>query len=118
MPSALHCYSLLAFDLLVDQAGLVWVLEVNPKPALHAQSSSMKAIFPVQYGVKACLLADLFSLIGLPSTKGGPMAHAAANENFGFEPLVAQAAKDVSARFSLSLVWSEVQQYLQDDILS
>lgn len=35
-------YSLLAFDLLVDHTGAVWLLEVNSKPALHAQSASLK----------------------------------------------------------------------------
>lgn len=32
----------MAFDLLVDDCGAVWLMEVNSKPALHAQSPSLK----------------------------------------------------------------------------
>eukprot|EP00434_Breviolum_minutum_P013023 symbB.v1.2.011473.t2/scaffold770.1/size163962/9 len=66
-------YSLMAFDLLVDDCGAVWLMEVNSKPALHAQSPSLKAIFPVHFAVKAALLADLFSLVALPESAGGPV---------------------------------------------
>ena len=36
------CYSLMALDLLIDDSGAVWLLEANSKPALHAQSASLK----------------------------------------------------------------------------
>ncbi|CAE7668452.1 TTLL2 [Symbiodinium necroappetens] len=80
------CYSLLAFDLLIDDLGSVWILEVNSKPALHAQSPSLKAIFPVHFAVKANLLADLFCMVGLPSKHGQTPSNAAfGGETLGFE---------------------------------
>ncbi|CAJ1340443.1 unnamed protein product [Effrenium voratum] len=82
----LRCYSLLAFDVLVDRRGGCWLLEVNSKPALHAQSPSLKAIFPVHFAVKSALLADLFSLVGLPRYHGEE-AEADGDEAWGFERL-------------------------------
>lgn len=43
---------MMAFDLLIDNSGGVWLLEVNSKPALHAQSSSLKVSWAVK--VEAC----------------------------------------------------------------
>lgn len=63
-------FSLLAFDLLIDRSGRPWLLEVNPKPALHAQSASLKAVFPVHFALKSALLADAFSLLNLPDRSG------------------------------------------------
>jgi len=111
------CYSLLAFDLLVDCSGAVWLLEVNPKPALHAQSASLKAVFPVHFEVKSALLADLFSVLGLPLEAGGPGTRrplaAKDGGHFGFELLRPSAAQP-RLRFALgsAAVWGRVAALL------
>ncbi|CAE8622834.1 unnamed protein product [Polarella glacialis] len=108
---SIRCYSLLAFDLLVDSCGAVWLLEVNPKPALHAQSPSLKAIFPVHFSVKAGLLADLFSLVGLPESNGGSPPCIAQGDKLGFQSLNCSAP--ISAALSaLPLYWSLLTEML------
>lgn len=114
-----QCYSLMAFDLLVDVRGGVWLLEVNTKPALHTQSTSLKAVFPVHFKVKAPLLADVFNSVGLPLVAGGPRTPrpvlSSTGDMLGFEVLVPSAAQPllrlalgvatVASRIFLDRVW-------------
>lgn len=109
---ALRCYSLLALDLLLDRRGAVWLLEVNPKPALHAQSASLKAVFPVHFAVKSALLADLFSLVGLPHHAGGPAARQVHPGHLGFE-LLLPSARNPAVRFTVGIIWHRLVVFLE-----
>lgn len=115
-----RCYSLLAFDLLVDKNGRVWLLEVNPKPALHVQTASLKAVFPVHLAVKGPLLADLFSFIGLPTEHGGEARPVAEGDPLGFEPVGSLSAVEAVTLFGIARHWRTFTRLLQDlpDILS
>eukprot|EP00927_Polykrikos_kofoidii_P039021 TRINITY_DN33466_c0_g1_i1.p1 TRINITY_DN33466_c0_g1~~TRINITY_DN33466_c0_g1_i1.p1 ORF type:complete len:606 (-),score=89.37 TRINITY_DN33466_c0_g1_i1:15-1832(-) len=114
----IRCFSLLAFDVLVDSHGAVWILEVNPKPALHAQSANMKAVFPKHYAVKASLLADLFSIVGLPVRRGGLAEQPSRGSGggcssswLGFQPLL-PSAKNPNVVFTVALLWPMIEDLL------
>mmetsp|Transcript_134360 Transcript_134360/g.326559 ORF Transcript_134360/g.326559 Transcript_134360/m.326559 type:complete len:150 (+) Transcript_134360:2-451(+) len=107
-----RCYSLLAFDLLVDQSGRCWVLEVNPKPALHAQSASLKAAFPVHFTVKAKLLADMFSLVTLPEEHGGNSGACETVDSLGFASLQSLAASPATVLIAAK-TWTRLAGFLQ-----
>jgi len=59
----MHVYSLMGFDVLVDEKLKCWLLEVNSKPSLVATSLNSRKIYPKHFDVKSNLLTDLFSII-------------------------------------------------------
>lgn len=52
------CFEMLGFDVLIDEALKPWLLEVNLSPALSADA-------PLDLKIKSCMLADLFTLVGV-----------------------------------------------------
>ena len=58
VPHANNCFELLGFDIIIDKALEPWLLEVNLSPSLACVS-------PLDQGIKASLIADLFTLIGV-----------------------------------------------------
>ena len=52
------CFEMLGFDVLIDEALKPWLLEVNLSPSLSADA-------PLDLKIKSCMLADLFTLVGI-----------------------------------------------------
>lgn len=52
------CFEMLGFDVLIDEALKPWLLEVNLSPSLSADA-------PLDLKIKSCMLADLFTLVGV-----------------------------------------------------
>lgn len=55
-----NCFELYGFDILIDDTLKPWLLEVNLSPSLGCDS-------PLDTKVKACLLTDLLTLVGVPA---------------------------------------------------
>ncbi|KAJ0399930.1 hypothetical protein ATCC90586_000116 [Pythium insidiosum] len=53
------CYELFGFDMVLDDRGTPWLLEVNVSPSLMGSS-------PLDKRVKGLLLSDIFHLVGVP----------------------------------------------------
>ena len=58
MPHRDNCFELLGFDILIDSALEPWLIEVNLSPSLGCESQ-------LDQRVKAALVSDLFTLIGI-----------------------------------------------------
>ena len=58
VPQRDNCFELLGFDILIDSMLEPWLIEVNLSPSLGCDS-------PLDQRVKASLIADLFTLIGV-----------------------------------------------------
>ncbi|KAM0727849.1 Tubulin polyglutamylase TTLL5 [Formica fusca] len=54
------CFELFGFDILIDDTLKPWLLEVNLTPSLGCDS-------PLDVRLKSALIADLFTLIGIPA---------------------------------------------------
>ncbi|XP_068154316.1 tubulin polyglutamylase TTLL5-like isoform X2 [Drosophila tropicalis] len=60
VPSSNNCFELYGFDILIDNALKPWLLEVNLSPSMGVDS-------PLDTKVKACLIADLLTCVGIPA---------------------------------------------------
>ncbi|XP_030380051.1 tubulin polyglutamylase ttll-4 [Scaptodrosophila lebanonensis] len=60
VPSGNNCFELYGFDILIDNALKPWLLEVNLSPSMGVDS-------PLDTKVKACLIADLLTCVGIPA---------------------------------------------------
>lgn len=58
VPNRDNCFELLGFDILIDSALEPWLIEVNLSCSLGCDS-------PLDQRVKAALIADLFTLVGV-----------------------------------------------------
>jgi hypothetical protein len=58
VPYSNNCFELLGFDVLIDDTGEPWLLEVNLSPSLNCDS-------PLDQKIKSNMIADLFSLAGM-----------------------------------------------------
>ncbi|XP_066994738.1 tubulin polyglutamylase TTLL5 [Anabrus simplex] len=68
VPHSRNCFELYGFDILIDSLLKPWLLEVNLSPSLGCDS-------PLDVRVKSAMLADLLTLVGLPTVD--PMARRA-----------------------------------------
>ena len=79
MPHRDNCFELLGFDILIDSALEPWLIEVNLSCSLGCDSA-------LDQRVKAALVADLFTLVGvtpLDKRKTGAEANSFKNPNIG-----------------------------------
>ena len=53
-----NCFELFGFDILIERDFTPWILEVNLSPSLTADS-------PLDFAIKAPLIADTFNLVGI-----------------------------------------------------
>lgn len=60
VPCSNNCFELYGFDILIDDNLKPWLLEINLSPSLGIDS-------PLDAKVKASLIADLLTLIGIPA---------------------------------------------------
>lgn len=60
VPNKTNCFECLGFDVLIDDQLEPWLIEVNLSPSLGCDS-------PFDQQVKSNLVADLFTLIGIPA---------------------------------------------------
>ena len=60
VPSKYNCFECLGFDIMIDENKEPWLLEVNLSPSLSCDS-------PFDLKVKSNLIADLFTLVGIPA---------------------------------------------------
>ncbi len=60
VPNNNNCFELYGFDILIDDTLKPWLLEINLSPSLGIDT-------PLDTKVKASLLADLLTLVGLPA---------------------------------------------------
>jgi hypothetical protein len=60
VPNKTNCFEWLGFDILIDENRHPWLLEVNLSPSMGCDS-------PFDQRVKSNLIADLFTLIGIPA---------------------------------------------------
>lgn len=60
VPNFGNCFELYGFDILIDDTLKPWLLEVNLSPSLGCDT-------PLDTKVKACLLTDLLTLVGIPA---------------------------------------------------
>ncbi|XP_037947444.1 tubulin polyglutamylase ttll6 isoform X2 [Teleopsis dalmanni] len=60
VPSGNNCFELYGFDILVDNSLKPWLLEVNLSPSMGVDSG-------LDTRVKACLLTDLLTCVGIPA---------------------------------------------------
>jgi tubulin polyglutamylase TTLL5 len=60
VPNQNNCFELFGFDILIDDTLKPWLLEVNLSPSLGCDT-------PLDTKVKACLLTDLLTLVGIPA---------------------------------------------------
>ncbi|XP_062378642.1 tubulin polyglutamylase TTLL5 [Sardina pilchardus] len=58
LPSRTNCFELYGFDVLIDSNLKPWLLEVNLSPSLACDS-------PLDLKIKASMISDMFSLIGI-----------------------------------------------------
>lgn len=62
VPNSFNCFELYGFDILIDDSLKPWLLEVNLSPSLGIDT-------PLDAKVKASLMADLLTIVGLPATQ-------------------------------------------------
>lgn len=62
VPNSFNCFELYGFDILIDDSLKPWLLEVNLSPSLGIDT-------PLDAKVKASLMADLLTLVGMPATE-------------------------------------------------
>ncbi|EDW66473.2 tubulin polyglutamylase TTLL5 isoform X3 [Drosophila virilis] len=60
VPNANNCFELYGFDILIDNTLKPWLLEVNLSPSMGVDS-------PLDTKVKACLVTDLLTCVGIPA---------------------------------------------------
>ncbi|XP_049305847.1 tubulin polyglutamylase TTLL5 isoform X1 [Bactrocera dorsalis] len=60
VPSGSNCFELYGFDILIDSSLKPWLLEVNLSPSMGVDS-------PLDSKVKACLITDLLTCVGIPA---------------------------------------------------
>ncbi|CAO1411784.1 unnamed protein product [Diamesa serratosioi] len=60
VPHATNCFELFGFDVLIDDTLKPWLIEVNLSPSLGCDT-------PLDTKVKASLLTDLLTLVGIPA---------------------------------------------------
>lgn len=60
VPHVTNCFELFGFDILIDDTLKPWLIEVNLSPSLGCDS-------PLDTKVKASLLTDLLTLVGVPA---------------------------------------------------
>ncbi|XP_054082097.1 probable beta-tubulin polyglutamylase isoform X2 [Zeugodacus cucurbitae] len=60
VPSGSNCFELYGFDILIDNSLKPWLLEVNLSPSMGVDS-------PLDSKVKACLITDLLTCVGIPA---------------------------------------------------
>ncbi|XP_034664428.1 tubulin polyglutamylase TTLL5 [Drosophila subobscura] len=60
VPNGNNCFELYGFDILIDNSLKPWLLEVNLSPSMGVDS-------PLDTKVKACLIADLLTCVGIPA---------------------------------------------------
>lgn len=60
VPSVTNCFELFGFDILIDDTLKPWLIEVNLSPSLGCDT-------PLDTKVKASLLTDLLTLVGIPA---------------------------------------------------
>jgi hypothetical protein len=60
VPSPNNCFECLGFDILIDENIEPWLIEVNLSPSMGCDS-------PLDHSIKSNLIADLFTLIGIPA---------------------------------------------------
>ncbi|XP_037073354.1 tubulin polyglutamylase TTLL5-like [Pollicipes pollicipes] len=60
VPARRNCFELYGFDILIDSSLRPWLLEVNLSPSLGCDT-------PLDSKVKSAVVADLFTLIGVPA---------------------------------------------------
>lgn len=60
VPSIVNCFELFGFDILIDDTLKPWLIEVNLSPSLGCDT-------PLDIKVKASLLTDLLTLVGIPA---------------------------------------------------
>ena len=77
VPHRDNCFELLGFDILIDSLLEPWLIEVNLSPSLGCESS-------LDQRVKAALVSDLFTLIGVtPLDKRKTGAEASKYNRYG-----------------------------------
>ncbi|KAL4713068.1 hypothetical protein ACJJTC_001122 [Scirpophaga incertulas] len=69
VPNFFNCFELFGYDILIDDMLKPWLLEINLSPSLACES-------PLDARVKAALLADTLTLVGLPAVPAAPAAPA------------------------------------------
>ncbi|XP_062702157.1 tubulin polyglutamylase TTLL5 [Aedes albopictus] len=60
VPHIGNCFELYGFDILIDDTLKPWLLEINLSPSLGCDT-------PLDTKVKACLLTDLLTMVGIPA---------------------------------------------------
>ncbi|XP_055536464.1 tubulin polyglutamylase TTLL5 isoform X2 [Wyeomyia smithii] len=60
VPHVGNCFELYGFDILIDDTLKPWLLEINLSPSLGCDT-------PLDTKVKACLLTDLLTMVGIPA---------------------------------------------------
>lgn len=60
VPHAANCFELYGYDILIDDTLKPWLLEVNMSPSLGIDT-------PLDTKVKASMIADLLTMVGIPS---------------------------------------------------
>lgn len=68
VPNGNNCFELYGFDILIDDTLKPWLLEINLSPSLGIDT-------PLDAKVKASMMTDLLTLVGLPALS--PLARAA-----------------------------------------
>ena len=62
-----RCFELYGYDVMLDSALKPWLIEVNASPSLSAENEA-------DYGVKASVLDDMFSVLDVENTRKGQPA--------------------------------------------
>jgi len=62
VPHRYNCFELLGFDILIDEDLNPWLLEVNLSPSMNIET-------PLDKKIKSVMIAELFTLIGIPIKK-------------------------------------------------
>ncbi|PRP89780.1 hypothetical protein PROFUN_00122 [Planoprotostelium fungivorum] len=63
MEKKLHCFELFGYDVLVDENGKCWLLELNGLPDLSGGSKKARKSYAADFDVKTRLLSDAFSMV-------------------------------------------------------
>lgn len=68
VPNSNNCFELYGFDILIDDTLKPWLLEINLSPSMGVDS-------PIDTKVKAALITDLLTLVGIPAYSQLMRAH-------------------------------------------
>ncbi|KAH8417113.1 hypothetical protein KR222_003669, partial [Zaprionus bogoriensis] len=68
VPNVSNCFELYGFDILIDNTLKPWLLEVNLSPSMGVDS-------PLDTKVKACLVTDLLTCVGIPAYTSEMKSH-------------------------------------------